>query len=58
VTVQYGGRVVSKDLKQASVIEEVPFGLMRRMLIVLVDEPVTEEREGGSESDMAARNRG
>jgi hypothetical protein len=42
VTVQYGGSVVSNDRKHASVIEEVPLGFMRSMLIVLVEEPVTD----------------
>lgn len=49
VTVQCGGRVSWRDLRQASVMEDVPLGLMRRMLIVLVDDPVTD----GSEIDSA-----
>lgn len=42
VTVQYGGRVCSNDRRQASVMDEVPLGLMRRILMTLVEEPVTE----------------
>jgi hypothetical protein len=42
VTVQCGGNVASNDRKHASVIDEVPLGLIRRMLIDLVEEPVTE----------------
>lgn len=36
-----------RDLRQASVIEEVPFGFMRSMLMTFVDVPVTD----GSEMD-------
>src|SRR6187402_3927092 len=39
VTVQYGGKVSSRDLRQASVIEEVPLGLINSILITLVDDP-------------------
>jgi len=39
-TVQYGGRVPSSDLKQALVMDDVPFGLIRRILISLVEVPV------------------
>lgn len=42
MTVQCGGRVCSNDRRQASVIDEVPLGFMRRMLMALVDEPVIE----------------
>jgi hypothetical protein len=48
--------VVSRDRKQASVIEEVPLGFMRSILIDLVEDPVTEER--GSESAMTGNKRG
>ena len=51
VTVQYGGRVVSRDRRQASVIEEVPLGFIRRMLMALVEDPVTL----GSESPIPIR---
>lgn len=44
VTVQWGGRVGSRERRQASVIEEVPLGFMRRMLMGRVEEPVTERR--------------
>ncbi len=42
VTVQYGGNVACNDCRQASVIEAVPLGFMRRILTALVDDPVTE----------------
>jgi len=47
VTVQYGGRVGSKERRQPSVIEDVPLGFMRRILMILVEEPVIH----GSEID-------
>ena len=53
VTVQCGGRVGWRDRRQASVMDEVPLGLMRRMLIFLVDDPVTEESVG---KDISAAN--
>ena len=53
---QCGGKVASNERKHASVIEEVPFGLMRRMLMDLVDDPVTDGRD--IESDIATRNKG
>jgi hypothetical protein len=53
VTVQYGGNVVSKDRRQASVIEDVPLGFIRRMLIDLVEDPVTE----GSRSPITIQYR-
>jgi len=34
--------VCSRDRRQASVIDEVPLGLMSRMLMALVEVPVTE----------------
>ena len=43
-TVQCGGSVGSRDRRQASVIEDVPFGLMRSIDIALVEEPVMEGR--------------
>lgn len=42
VTVQCGGRVVSRERRHASVMEDVPLGLINKILIVLVDVPVTE----------------
>jgi hypothetical protein len=56
VTVQCGGRVDSNDLRHASVIDDVPFGFIRRILMLLVEDPVTDGRE--SESDILAGNRG
>lgn len=50
MTVTYGGSVGSRDLRQASVIEGVPFGLMRRTLILRAEEPVML----GSSEDMTA----
>lgn len=44
VTVQCGGRVASRERRHASVMEEVPLGFMRRMLMGLVEVPVTEGR--------------
>lgn len=41
----------SRDRRHASVIDDVPLGFMRRMLMVLVDFPVTDGRD--SCSDMA-----
>jgi hypothetical protein len=52
VTVQYGGKVGSRERRHASVIEDVPFGFMRRIFMVLVEDPVTDGRE--SESDILA----
>jgi hypothetical protein len=52
VTVQYGGRVGCNERRQASVIEEVPLGLMRRILMALVDDPVTTGRDR-EESDIS-----
>lgn len=49
VTVQCGGSVSWRERRQASVMDEVPFGFMRRILIVLVEVPVTD----GSEIDSA-----
>lgn len=46
VTVQYGGRVDSRERRHASVMEEVPLGLIKRMLIVLAELPVTEGSSG------------
>jgi hypothetical protein len=46
VTVQCGGRVAERERRQASVMEEVPLGFMRRILISLVDVPVTEGSGG------------
>lgn len=51
VTVQCGGRVCSSDRRQASVMDEVPLGLMRRILMALVDEPVTEGSSAMVEAD-------
>lgn len=42
VTVQYGGRVGANDRRQASVMDEVPLGLIRRILMGFVEVPVTE----------------
>jgi len=56
VIVQCGGKVASNERKHASVIEEVPFGLMRSMLMDLVDDPVTEGRD--IESDISTRDKG
>ena len=42
MTVQNGGRVVSSDRRHASVIEEVPLGLINRIFIFLVEFPVTD----------------
>jgi hypothetical protein len=52
VTVQCGGNVVSSERRHASVIEDVPFGFMRRMLMAFVENPVTEGRDGGMMRDM------
>jgi hypothetical protein len=46
VTVQWGGSVVSNERRHASVIEDVPFGFMRSMLMAFVEDPVTEGRDG------------
>ena len=42
MTVQYGGKVNSSERRHASVMEEVPFGLMRSILMALVELPVTD----------------
>jgi hypothetical protein len=55
--VQCGGSVVSKERRHASVIEEVPLGLMRRIWMRLVDFPVTDAR-GEAELDIWNENRG
>ncbi len=44
VTVQWGGSVVSRERRHASVIEDVPLGLTRRMLMACFEDPVTEGR--------------
>lgn len=49
VTVQYGGKVNSSERRHASVMEEVPFGLMRSILMALVELPVTD---GSSDNFM------
>ena len=56
VTVQEGGRVVSSERRQESVIEEVPLGLMRRTLITLVDVPVIDGRARGMDSAISTKN--
>ena len=48
MTVQWGGKVGSRERRQASVIDDVPFGFIRRMLMERVDEPVTDMRAGDS----------
>ncbi len=48
--------MVSRDRKQASVMDEVPLGFMRRMFMVLVEEPVTDG--SNSESDMVRKRIG
>ena len=45
VMAHLGGSVVSSERRQASVMEDVPFGFMRRMLMAFVEEPVTEGRD-------------
>lgn len=49
--------MVSKERRHASVIEEVPLGLMRRIWMLLVDFPVTDAR-GEAELDIWNENRG
>jgi hypothetical protein len=56
VTVQWGGRVDSRDRRQASVMDEVPLGFMRRILMVLFDDPVTDGR--GKDSVMSKDEKG
>ena len=46
VTVQWGGSVVSNERRHTSVIEDVPFGFMRSMLMAFVEDLVTEGRDG------------
>jgi hypothetical protein len=48
VTVQCGGSVDSNDRRHASVIKEVPLGFIRRILIALVEDPVTDGSNIGS----------
>lgn len=56
VTVQCGGRVTERERRQASVMLAVPLGFMRRMLIALVEVPVTEGKEGGADISEAKVN--
>lgn len=41
--------MVSSDRKHASVMEDVPLGFMRRMLMTLVEVPVTDGSESCSD---------
>ena len=45
VTVQWGSSVVSNERRRAFVIENVPLGFMRRMLMAFVEDPVTEGKD-------------
>jgi len=46
VTVQWSGSAVSNERRHTSVIEDVPFGFMRSMLVAFVEDPETKGRDG------------
>ena len=56
VTVQWVGRVDLRDRRQASVMDKVLLGFMRRILMVLFDDPVSDRR--GKDSVMSKDEKG